>query len=287
MMKRSIILLALVMGLLFTVCFAEGNEEKAGEAAGMPNPIIEYDSIEEINTIIGVNLMHPAVMGVTDESFSVINNAIAQYVCEINGMEWTFRGACITDEDISGMYSEHNEFTPNRDFGLYTNEFYLERFFDDDRQYTIVIKDPVSPDGEVFMNEETFMNICMEFASIQKQHTDDPLVGDYQDTVSQRASACVERHGDVYNISVNWSDSALELNCWTMYDAVREDGKLSYRGEEISHSTYDAEGNETSSDMTMSNNLGWFEIKDGMLYWTGAAQEECRACVFEKIVYEE
>ncbi len=58
-------------------------------------------------------------------------------------------------------------------------------------------------------------------------------------------------------------------------------------GEEISHSTYDAEGNETSSNITMSNKLGWFEIKDDMLYWTGAAQEECRMCVFEKIVYEE
>ena len=50
---------------------------------------------------------------------------------------------------------------------------------------------------------------------------------------------------------------------------------------------YDAEGNETSADVTASNNLGWFEIRDGLLYWTGAAQEECRSCVFEKLVYED
>lgn len=236
---------------------------------------------------MNVNLMHPAVMGVSSERFSVINNTIAQYVCEINGLEWTFRGAYVTDEDISGMYDEHNEFTPNEDFGLYTNGFYLNRFFDGDRQYTIVVKDPMTPDGETFLDEEGFMNVCMEMETIQKQHMDDPLVGDYQDTVSGRAYACVERRGDVYNIVVSWSDSASEYDCWTMYGAIAENDRLSYAGEEIGHYTYDDEGNETTADVTMSNNLGWFEIKDGMLYWTGAAQEECRAHVFEKIVYEE
>lgn len=112
----------------------------------------------------------------------------------------------------------------------------------------------------------------------------DSLAGDYQDTVSQRATACVEKQGDTYNIYVNWPESDAELKSWTMMDAVEEDGKLTYRGEEIGRYTYDEKGNEISEDVTMANNIGYFEIKDGMLYWTGAAQEECRACVFEKIV---
>lgn len=284
MKKVLFVLLALAMSLQFAACVAE---EKADQPIGMPNPVVEYDSIEEINALTGVSLMRPSVMGVTNERFSVINNTIAQYVCEINGMEWTFRGAYLTDEDISGMYNEHNEFSPNQDFGLYTNEFYLERFFDGDRQYTIVAENPVSEDGEEYLGEDAFMDICMELESIQKQHIDDALVGDYQDMISQRATAYVERHGDVYNISVNWSDSDSELTCWTMYDAVMENDRLSYRGEEIGRYTYDEEGEAISNDVTMSNNLGFFEVKDGMLYWTGAAREECRACVFEKIVYEE
>lgn len=280
MKKLLIVLVALVMSLQLSACIAE-------EAAGIPNPVVEYDSLEEINTIVGVGLMHPAVMGVTNERFSVISDSIAQYDCEINGLEWTFRGACITDEDISGMYYELNEFTPGQDFTLYTNEFYLERFFDGDRQYTIVVMGPISADGEVLLDEETFVNICMEFEAVQKQHMDDPLVGDYEDTVSQRATAIVERHGDVYDISVSWSDSVAELNCWTMYDAIMEGNKLTYQGEEIGYYVYDEEGNETTADITATNNLGWFEIKDGMLYWTGAAQEDCRTCVFRKIAYEE
>ena len=93
MKKLLIVILALVMSLQFIACFAEGNEDKANEPVGMPNPVVEYDSLEEINKLIGVNLMHPAVMGVTNERFSVINNSVAQYVCEINGLEWTFRAA--------------------------------------------------------------------------------------------------------------------------------------------------------------------------------------------------
>lgn len=280
MKKLLIVLLALVMSLLALTCLAE-------ESAGMPNPVVEYGSLEEINAIVGVELMHPGVMGVTNERFSVIGGTVAQYECEINGREWTFRAAYVTDADISGMYYEYNEFTPGEDFTLYTNEFYLERFFDGDRQYTIVAEEPVSADGDVYLDEETFMDICMEFESVQKQHLDDPLVGDYQDTASQRALACVERHGDVYNVSVNWADSVEELWCWTMYDAVMEEDRLVYRGEEIGRYTYDADGNETSADVTASNNLGWFEIRDGLLYWTGASQEECRSCVFEKLVYED
>lgn len=279
--------LALALCFSLSVCGANAEKVKTEESAGMPNPVVEYGTLEEINEKIGVNLLAPSDTGVSNESFSVISNSVAQYVCDFKGKEWTFRAACITDEDISGMYSEYNEFVSGQDSGLYTNEFYLFRFFDGGKQYTIVVTDPVSPDGEIIINEGEFMDVCMELECIQKLHLDDPLVGDYQDTVSQRASAYVERFGEVYNISVNWSSSADTFNCWTMYDAVRDGDKLTYCGEEIGQYTYDEEGNETSADVTVSNNLGFFEIKDGMLYWTGAAQNECRLCVFEKIIYEE
>lgn len=254
---------------------------------GMPNPVVEYSSLEEINEVAGVNLMKPPVMGVSDERFSVIGGRIAQYICDINGMEWTFRGACITDEDISGIYDERNVFTPNEDYGLYANEFYLDRFFDGDRQYTIVVANPISEDGEILIDEETYSNCCMEMKSILKQHMDDPLVGDYQNTTDDRMVLYVERQGDKYVMSVNLNVSDREFKCWTMLDAVMEDDKLTYKGEEIGEYIYDEDGNETSSNVTAANNIGYFEIKDDKLYWTGAAQEECRSSIFEKIVYSE
>lgn len=292
---KKIITMAFIAAMIaaFCGCSKDMNSSPAetGPAeeapAGTPNPIVVYHSLEEINEIAKVNLMKPAVMGVSEEQFSVIDGKIAQYVCDINGREWTFRGACITDEDISGMYHEQNVFTPKEDYGLYANEFFLDRFFDGDRQYTIVVKDPISADGEILLDEETFSNCCMEMKSIQQQHMDDPLVGDYQNAADERMTVYVERRGDEYIISVNLSVSDGEFKCWTMQGAVNEGDRLTYRGEEIGRYTYDVEGNETSSEVTAANNSGYFEIKDGKLYWTGAAQEECRSCVFEKIVYSE
>lgn len=283
MKKLLIVVLALVMCLGLTACGEKGEDMTA--TVGLSNPVVSYDSLNEINEKVGVNLLKPSNCEVTNESFSVIADNIAQYTCEIDGREWIFRAAHITEEDISGMHDEHNEFTPNQDSVLYVNEFYLDRFFDGDKQYTIVSMNPISEDGDILLDEMLFSDICMELKLIQQMHMDDPLVGDYQDTVSQRATACVERFGDVYNVSVNWSDSDSENHSWTMYEATLKDNKLTYNGEEIGHYTYDEEGNVVSSDETASNNVGYFEVKDNMLYWTGASQESCRECVFEKIVY--
>lgn len=286
MMKKLLnLLFALLMCLSLVACNTK-EEVKDDEPIGMANPVVEYASLEEINEKIDVNLLKPAVMGVSNERFSIINNTIAQYECDINGLQWIFRAAHITDEDISGIYNEYNVFEPNQDSGLYVNEFYLDRFFDGDKQYTIVVKDPITAQGYLVLDEGVFSDCCMELKLIQKAHMDDPLVGDYQDTVGQRAIAYVERFGDTYNISVNWSDSNDVFNCWTMFDAVKDGDKLTYQGEQFGQYTYDAEGNVTSSNETASNNVGYFEIKDGMLYWTGAAQEQCRTCVFEKMIYE-
>ena len=191
------------------------------------------------------------------------------------------------DEDISGMHDERNVFTPNEDYGLYANEFFLDRFFDGDRQYTIVVKDPISADGEILLDEETFSNCCMEMKSIMKQHMDDSLVGDYQNITDERMTLYVEKQGDKYIMSVNLNASDREFKCWTMVDAVKDSDRLTYKGEEIGEYTYDEDWNETSSNVTAANNVGYFEIKGDKLYWTGAAQEECRGYVFEKIVYSD
>lgn len=283
MKKLLTILLVFVVCITLTAC--NSKEEVKPENIGMPNPVVEYNSLAEIIDITGVNLIRPGVMGIANERFSIIDDEIAQYDFELNGNSWTIRGAKNVVDDISGIHDEHNIFISGQDHTLYTNDFYLERFFDGDTQYSIVVKNPITKDGEEVVSEETFMNCCMEIESILKQHSDDPLVGEYADITSKRAMLIVERTGDIYHLYVEWASSANEVTIWMM-EAKHEEDKLTYAGEIISHYTYDADGNETKEE-TASNNLGYFEICDGQLHWTGAGQEECRNCIFEKMVYEE
>lgn len=287
-MKKLFILLAVSVLFLYPAfCPAEGSEEPADASAESFNPIAEYGSLEEINELVGVRLIRPDVTGISNENFSVIGGTIAQYICDIDGQEWTFRGAHITDEDISGIFNENNEFAPEQDFALYTGEVFLNRFFDGDRQYTVTVTDPIGDDGKSDLNAETFADICLELELIQKHHTDDPTVGDYRNPDRPEIFAVIERHGDVYNIVINRILSATEMLSWTVYDAVRDGDRLTYQGEETGRYTYSTEGDLISSEESAVNGVGFFELKDGALLWTGAVGEECREWVFEKTVYTE
>lgn len=254
----------------------EQSIETQGPVIGMPNPMVEYDSLDKINEIAGVNIVSPGVMGKENEKFFVITGELAQYNFDLNGYSFTIRGSKNTDEDISGIYDENNVFVPGQDGTVYLNDYYIERFFDGNRQYTIVCD---NPEG---LSEEVFSDLCFELESIMKWHKDDPLVGDYYDTVSQRATLSVERIGDEYTLVVNWASSASENTCWTMH-ATKTDDKLNYAGESIVHYLYDEQGNEQSVDETASNNLGYFTIQEnGELHWTSASEENLETCQFQK-----
>lgn len=140
MKKLFVLLIVLVMCLNLSACGTNENEEENNEPIGMKNPVVYYDSLDEINEMIDVQLLKPTLSTVENEMYSVIDNRIAQYTCSMDGFEWIFRAAHITNEDISGMNIEFNVFEEKQDSGLYVNEFYLDRFFDGDKQYTTVIK---------------------------------------------------------------------------------------------------------------------------------------------------
>lgn len=86
----------------------EVNEENEGTDTpiGMPNPMTEYKSLEEVNKIIGGKLAAPGVMGVSDEHFFVIDCGsykIGEYQFKVNGIDYTLRCAKVL-QDISGVY---------------------------------------------------------------------------------------------------------------------------------------------------------------------------------------
>ena len=131
------------------------------QQASLPNPIKEYGSLEEINELTHGHLMHPAVMGVADERFSVIDCGeyrIAQYNYTVNGIPYTYRFSPSVVSDISGIYddggtlfgseikNEVKEFSGGKAY----------RFFNTDGQYVLTAQD----DGALSL--DTFQMIAQE-----------------------------------------------------------------------------------------------------------------------------
>ena len=129
--------------------------EPVGDPAGMPNPVVEVGSVDEINGMVGCNLK--SVRGVYDdvgeESFSVINGEpkIGEYRFTYAGIPVAVR-AGIAEGDISGIYmsggttpdtylTESNPYAVvDTGYGLWT------RWFAGGMQYSIRVgagQDPV------------------------------------------------------------------------------------------------------------------------------------------------
>lgn len=139
----------------------EQQQEQQQQEVSLPNPITEYGSLEEINELTHGHLVHPAVMGVTDERFSVIDCGdyqISQYDFTVNGIPYTYRFSSNVLTDISGIYDNGGE--------LFSGEFKNEikefpggkayRFFNTDGQYVLTAKD----DGALSL--DTFQSIAEE-----------------------------------------------------------------------------------------------------------------------------
>lgn len=126
------------------------------------------------------------------------------------------------------------------------------------------------------------LGLSLYSCSINDKEED--FAGEYMDSVSQRATMTITKNDEGYEIIVRWANSASEETVWEMSPVVFEDDKLNYKGENITMYKYDDDGKELIVDgATAANNVGYFEIKEGKLYWTGAAQDICKSCIFEKI----
>ena len=122
------------------------------------------------------------------------------------------------------------------------------------------------------------------------------LAGEYQDEVSQRASATViaNTESQNVNITVMWSGSATTAAMWTM-NATKEGNKLIYSDCTYSELIYSDDTDEEGTGdeeigggaeetVVYKDGSGSFEISDdGKLLWTGAADEQCQSCIFVPI----
>ena len=266
----------------------QGEEPKESESIGMPNPMTEYASLDEINDIVGSRLAHPAVMGVSHEEFFVIDCGdymLADYRFTVGGVNYSFRCAPVT-QDISGYYvGEGTAFADGARDGIEYAEAdgaQLARWFTIDGQYVLSAKDIADADTFALVAEELCAMTLpgMSGAEYEAYYAD--LAGQYYDSYSQRATMTAEADGaNGVKITVDWSSSASELTEWTMTARLYEDGLLSYYDCTMSNITTAADGTETV-DIVSTDGEGWFTFDGDKLCWTGAADENCVNCVFEK-----
>lgn len=200
---KKLVALLICFVLAFSLCACGKDAEKTDTAnedsqpaneenVGMPNPVTEYDSLAEVNAIVGGNLCAPGVMGVADKAFLVTDCGsykIGEYQFTVAGYDYTLRCANVR-EDISGVYLSGGEGTAFSDFdtgkvvegeeigdniivytadtpssddgnsntaanGIQSNgdgEYKCARWFVDDMQYVLTVNDNSEMDHETFMS---------------------------------------------------------------------------------------------------------------------------------------
>ena len=177
MKKTLTILLALMMLLMICGCQSEkGGDEDTADANndvetpstdGTVSPVTELSSLEELNDALGCNFTAPAAMGVTNESFCVIDDGetkIGQYCFSLNGVEYTYRFSKDIMSDISGVYTEDGTtlFSKiNGEGAVFDGVNKGYRWLSSDGQYTLTAVD------ETEYVEEDFLNIAEEIKQLR------------------------------------------------------------------------------------------------------------------------
>lgn len=132
-MKKLLFILVLFC-LMVTGC---NNKNNQGNLNGAIFDKKDYETIEEMNEAAGTNIVSAPISGKSDESFIVIANKIAQYTFNTNEEKWCIRASKDTDNDISGLYYDSIGFEKDTNATYYTDDFYVNRFFNNGIQYVI------------------------------------------------------------------------------------------------------------------------------------------------------
>lgn len=142
------------------------SSELAEEPVGMPNPITECASSDEVNQTVGCQIAQLPVMGVTNHRFSVIDcgsHKMGQYEFSFMGADWCYRAAP-TEEDISGVYLEDGSLLSER---CAPGETYADadclytRWFNGNMQYSLY----AAPSAA--LTAEQFASAVGDFRSLQ------------------------------------------------------------------------------------------------------------------------
>ena len=171
--------------------------ELSGDSVGMPNPIVDVASVDEINKMVGCNLksVQNIYDGIAEEGFTVINGEpkIGEYRFTYQGVPVVLR-AGITENDISGIYmsgsttpetflTESNPYAVvDTGYGLWT------RWFAGGMQYSIQVgtgQDPVRTEDGSTLEDVVLMFRDYQAYAYLPWYADEEIV-DYPDDGSGR-----------------------------------------------------------------------------------------------------
>ena len=173
MKKWITLVLALALALGLSACEkaapatettpATGEEEIVGP--GGINPWVEYDSLAKVNEKIGGCLTAPDGAAVEDKYLAVMNDGeCGEYRFVMDGLEYHFRFASGTTEDISGVWVEGGTVFDHEYPGgtevVATDTMKLARWMNIDGQYVLSVED----DGK--LAEADFQKTAEDLAAL-------------------------------------------------------------------------------------------------------------------------
>lgn len=262
--------------------------ESSAAAESIASPVTEYESLDEINEITEGKLSKPAVMGVTDESYCIVDCGdykIAQYEFAANGAPYTFRFANGVVEDISGIYDgDDTLFAASAENSNEYKDFdggKAGRYFTLDGQYVLSIMDG----GE--MDMDTFQSIADELFSMTDVQDDynydaDAFNGDWHEEIAGRGMMSVTAADGYAEFTVDWANSAAETISWKFAGSVDENCVINYTdGVKIS-TVYDEYGNGTETVLSKENSGTVSINEDGNILWIDNESENEEGSVFVK-----
>lgn len=279
-MKKA---MTLVLALLMAVCLmACGNKE---EPTGMPNPMKEVASLEELCEAANCAMIKPEGVEVADEAFFMIegNPQIAEYQFTVDGKKCSLRFADVDAKtDISGVYGDEGtiyaSYTEEGTVNVQNDDLQSQRWFTVDGQYVFTVLDG----GEWEWTQ--FDGIVSQFADMEPKNWNAAvpfadylaLTGYYADDAMNMAAITIKDDHVAINVAADLADGT--RMCWDM-DAVLDGGKLTYEKETVSQGVYDEDGGISTTDLP-DGGAGYVEIKDdGSLDFAGAYSEQLRGYV--------
>jgi len=277
-------LLALVFALL--ACTGTHNTDGGNDVTGIPNPMVSYAGLADLNGVVGSRLEKPAEESVADEAFYVIGGDVADYRFTADGVSYTYRAAKTAD-DISGIWTENGTVFAEEPLSAspsaYEGEgFVTMRWLSDGVQYVLTAQ----ADGVTY---EQVADRMMAFAAltIPNGETYRLLEGNYREASDDRTVMYVGNLGDAVIVFVNRSDEGYESTNWRM--TCRLDGsRLVYEDCRRTEGAPDEAGVYIET-VAYENGVGWFDLTAAgnggeggrTLCWSGAREEECSEMVFE------
>lgn len=136
----------LLMSLIACNKKEDVKQENEQGISGLANPVHEYGSLEEINSVVGSNLVKPTIIELEDESYSVIDGdyPVAEYRFSNNGNKYCLRFSNVDEtQDISGYYFDGPLFSETDVATTFANPkdgIKAVRWFADIGQYCLTVE---------------------------------------------------------------------------------------------------------------------------------------------------